>query len=577
MSQEEKQVKTLSAPPESPKKGPPGGFDSTPIPHREPGYTVKFTVHKATHLPLADIASLSSDPYCKLELKTALPSRHKEDPPLTFRTRTIWRNTEPEWNQDWIVANVPASGFRLKARIYDEDSSDSDDRLGNAHISIASISEQWPGFESRAYKIEKRAGSWRAYAMRGMAVCFGRRKHLNGFLYVSCKVLQRTPDVEGGRAYTTGLQYWCKNYSPMLGRLVGSKEPDNLEYHNQYAQDHDHATGENLQQEIKSEVKNATNQQKKERKHAQRYNFQSNQMQLQGPVPPELYHRYVEFRPFVKGLFTGSGLRGLILNKALHTQHVKVYNFNHDTRYGVFNEPCQDMTLKFLDLAHWDQGGRIHTYVITLDGLMRFTETGKEFSIDLLSKHTMHSDASIYIAYSGEFFIRRLKQKHTNPQEALENNPSDPSHAHPDSHPPTLFSGGPPNDDPPQDPSYYELIIDNDSGTYRPNGALLPLLREFLQKNFPGLKILTLDSQKEAEFMAKLKKEQRERKRQEGNQMVFAQISRSSSLSSDDEERLDLLAESQNNHTPDKPKHQLGEAVGPFVQGHDHARKFLVR
>ena len=53
------------------------------------------------------------------------------------------------------------------------------------------------------------------------------------------------------------------------------------------------------------------------------------------------------------------------------------------------------MTLQFLKMVHYDQGGRIFTYVITLDGLFRFTETGKEFGIDLLSKHTMHSDVNV--------------------------------------------------------------------------------------------------------------------------------------------------------------------------------------
>ena len=562
-------------PPEELKKGPPGGYDSTPIHHRPPGFTVKFTIHKATHLPLADLASLSADPYCKLELKTGLPPRHKEDPPLTFRTRTIWRNTEPEWNQEWVVANVPSTGARLKVRVYDEDSSDKDDRLGNAHVTIHSIGDSWQGISNKPFKIEKRAGSWRAYALRGLAVCMGRTHGLNGSLYVSAECLGRTPGDEGGRAYTAGLQYWCKNYSPILGRLAGSKEPDNPEYHQAHAQDHEQMTGEKTNQADKASVdengtKHGQNQQKGK---SQRYNFQSNQIQLQGPVPPELYHRYVEFKPFVKGMFTGSGLRGLILNKALHTQHNRVYNFNKDTVYGVFTEPSADMTRKFLDLAHWDMGGRIHTYVLTLDGLMRFTETGKEFSIDLLSKHTMHSDAAIYIAYSGEFFIRRLRNKNV---DAPQNLPKD-STQHNESHPPNPLPGGPPEQEPPKDPAQYELIIDNDSGTYRPNGKLLPLLRKFLQKNLPGLKIVTLDSQNDEELMNKLKSEQRERKKHEGDQLVFAQVSRSSSLSSDDEERLDALANSRDTEAPSKPKHELGEAVAPYLEGHETARKVFVR
>lgn len=124
--------------------------------------------------------------------------------------------------------------------------------------------------------------------------------------------------------------------------------------------------------------------------------FQANQLQLRGPVPNELYHRYVDFKNFVGGMFQGKGPRGTILHAALHHQHERIYHFNRRTKYGEFPDgPGRDMTLQFLDMVHYDQGGRIFTYVITLDGLFRFTETGKEFGIDLLSKHTMHSDVNV--------------------------------------------------------------------------------------------------------------------------------------------------------------------------------------
>lgn len=185
------------------------------------------------------------------------------------------------------------------------------------------------------------------------------------------------------------------------------------------------------------------------------------------------------------------------------------------------------MTMKFLDLVHYDKGGRIFTYVLTLDGLWRFTETGKEFGIDLLSKHTMHSDVNIYIAFSGEFFIRRLKTPHK------EGSPDDQ-----ETHPPDDISGGPPSDEPPNDPAYYSLIIDNDSGTYRPNAKKLPDLKEFMQQNLPGMKIVTLDCNGDKEKMEKWKTEQRERKKAEGKGVVAVQGD-SGSISSSDEEDLD--------------------------------------
>jgi len=123
--------------------------------------------------------------------------------------------------------------------------------------------------------------------------------------------------------------------------------------------------------------------------------FQANEIQLKGPVPNELYHRYVEFKTFIGGMFQGTGIRGRILHKALHHQHQNIYVFNNRTEHETLEGPSKEMTLQFLRMAHFDEGGRTFTYVITLDGLMRFTETGAEFGIDMLSKHTMHSDVNV--------------------------------------------------------------------------------------------------------------------------------------------------------------------------------------
>lgn len=256
------------------------------------------------------------------------------------------------------------------------------------------------------------------------------------------------------------------------------------------------------------------------------------QIQLSGPVPPQLYHRYVEFKPFVAGMFTGKSVRGWVLNRALHHQHARIYSYDRSTHYGLFEKPCLELTKQFLDFVHYDQGGRIFTYVITLDGQWRFTETGKEFGIDMLSKHTMHADVDIYIAWSGEFFIRRLK--HPNQDQSLSPDPQSaalPPAPHEDDRPES--------EEPSTDPDVYELIIDNDSGTYRPNAKYLPTLKEFIHRNLPGLRIKTLDCQGDEEEMNKLKDEQRERKKNSGKQVNYLQNPSDSSLSSEDEARLD--------------------------------------
>lgn len=227
-------------------------------------------------------------------------------------------------------------------------------------------------------------------------------------------------------------------------------------------------------------------------------------------------------------MFSKAGLRGRVLNKALHHQHARVYNFSNSTEYGDVKPRSEEAALQFLKMAHYDEGGRIFTYVLTTDGLLRFTETGKEFGIDMLSKHTMHSDVAIYIACSGEFFIRRLAHPEIpvdSPQQ--------------ESHPNSDLPGGPPHAAPPKNPRSYELCIDNDSGTYRPKADLLPLLKGFLKGNFPGLHVVTHDCMDEK--LVKMKKEQVERKRKEGDNIQVVQNS-DDEISSSDESDLDEMA-----------------------------------
>jgi C2 domain len=509
-------------------KQPAGGYDDTPVPSVPPGYTVRITFHRAHNLPFADFTSFSSDPYLIANLRTDLPKRHKQDPDLVFRTPTIRRNTNPVWNSVWTLAHIPPSGFNMKIRLFDEDAADHDDRLGNVHIHVNHLSEGWADLSEQSYVIKKRMASKRAYLIRGCAALISRRVKMNGGLVLSVECLGRS-EGDGGRAYTLGPLPWTRHFSPLIGRLTGTKDG-----------------GE-------------TNDGKKK---PEKYNFQAVQMQLAGPVPSELYHRYVEFKPFVERMFNSHSLKGRILNRALHHQHSRIYNFDRSTLYGFFPEPSIDMTKQFLDFAHYDHGGRIFTYVLTLDGQWRFTETGKEFGIDMLSKHTMHSDVSIYIAFSGEFFIRRLKKSWR--QKIKPAQPGETSSSSKDGDNPAANSAPDPesdvllpeaesdaDDDSKPDPhgqdssthpSSYELIIDNDSGTYRPNAKCLPIFRDYMRRSLPGLKVVALDCQADAEKLERLKKEQVERKRKMDVRVQYLQRdSDSSSISSSDESDLEEL------------------------------------
>ncbi|KAG8736194.1 hypothetical protein FRC11_002787, partial [Ceratobasidium sp. 423] len=280
-------------------------------------------------------------------------------------------------------------------------------------------------------------------------------------------------------------------------------------------------------------------------------NFQANQLQLTGPVPKELEHKYVGYRPFIESMFSKSGIRGRLLNHALRKQYRYIYSHDRATVYGCVerthgasnvadpNATDQELNIlaaQFLHMTQYGAGYRLYTYVITLDGQWRFTETGDEFAVEMLSKHSMHADAARYIAFSGELFVRKIGtqgyeedldehqeqtgEKHdkheTRPTEAIQQ-----AQLHP--------------------PSQYELVIDNDSGTYRPKKELLPVLAEFLgnQANLGGPgglgKITALDGFDQG--LEETKKRRGEAKkshkpREERERPPLVQIKRGSSLSS---------------------------------------------
>lgn len=203
---------------------PPGGFDGTPLPDAPPGYTVKFTFHRASNLPAADLRSKSSDPFLHATITAAVPERHKEDPPLTHRTRTLRRTTEPAWEEDWVVANVPASGFTLKCRLYDEDWPDHDDRLGNVTVRVHHLHDGWEGLgpDGHVFEVKRRSGSKRAYLAMGVTALLCANRHMSPRLHLSMEVLGRS-DPPHAQMYTVAPTAWVKHYSPMIGRLTGVK------------------------------------------------------------------------------------------------------------------------------------------------------------------------------------------------------------------------------------------------------------------------------------------------------------------------------------------------------------------
>ena len=206
------------------EKQPPGGLDKTPV-QRTPGttYTVKVTFHRANNIPVSDFGKRSSDPYILAQMDTGLPSRHSADPPLRYRSHTVYESTEPKWESSWTVAGVPASGFVLKARLYDEDPEDHDDKLGKVYIQTGKLNDGFK-LDQQVYKMTSKGASVRAYGLRWCTSMAKRDKHMHVKLTVSIEVLGKTEE-EVGKAYTMNC-FWWKHFSPMIGKLAGTKAHD---------------------------------------------------------------------------------------------------------------------------------------------------------------------------------------------------------------------------------------------------------------------------------------------------------------------------------------------------------------
>ncbi|KAH9857434.1 hypothetical protein C2E23DRAFT_720170 [Lenzites betulinus] len=106
----------------------------------------------------------------------------------------------------------------------------------------------------------------------------------------------------------------------------------------------------------------------------------------------------------------------------------------------------------------------VYTYIIAVeDDSFRFSETGAAFFVDFASKHALHANCAPAVRYSGEF--------HPRPEGGWESF-SDETH---------------------DDAVRWELVIDNNSGTYSPDAMMLPDLKELLEYNFPGFTVHAFD------------------------------------------------------------------------------------
>lgn len=119
----------------------------------------------------------------------------------------------------------------------------------------------------------------------------------------------------------------------------------------------------------------------------------------------------------------------------------------------------------------------VYTYIIGEDDTFRFSETGAQFFTDFASKHALHSCCAETVRYSGEFHPRPVM--------------------------PDNLGWASFDDNTPDSAVRWELVIDNNSGTYGPDKTLLHSLKGLLEYNFPGLRVVVMDYKDNGEELTK--------------------------------------------------------------------------
>mmetsp|Transcript_24637 Transcript_24637/g.39025 ORF Transcript_24637/g.39025 Transcript_24637/m.39025 type:complete len:377 (-) Transcript_24637:7-1137(-) len=145
----------------------------------------------------------------------------------------------------------------------------------------------------------------------------------------------------------------------------------------------------------------------------------------------------------------GDEMVSLGIRAAIHVAYSQLYieSMSRNVQKGYLQSGTDFLQLIEYGLVH--RKPRMFTYVM-LDDCIRFSETGAVLLKDQLSKHALHANAAREVRFAGEFHVHPVAAGHC-------------------------------------------FVIDNNSGTYAPDKALLPQVAEVLLRNFPSLNVEAYD------------------------------------------------------------------------------------
>lgn len=188
-------------------------------------YSCEIIFHRATNVPISDFYKLSpsSDPYLVATLSTD-SAESSEPHSISYRTKTVRRSLNPEWNAPWIVSGVPSTGFTLTLSLLDEDPYKHDDHLGRSVLRFPEcvngpeLKDGWNTGEQE-FKVKKRHGSIRTEVTTFTAKLL-RPHHVShrARIFLTVRVLGKARLVEGDDAaseklYTLGPRAFAPSLS----------------------------------------------------------------------------------------------------------------------------------------------------------------------------------------------------------------------------------------------------------------------------------------------------------------------------------------------------------------------------
>ncbi|PFH53526.1 hypothetical protein AMATHDRAFT_54686 [Amanita thiersii Skay4041] len=398
--------------------------------YNDPYLDVEIQFIGASGLPKMDVVG-TADPYfiAKLDRKVSFVS-------------TVKRNTlTPVWNELWRIKNVPSSA-ELHVEVLDKDEGSlTNDFIGSFRTSISTGAKE--------VEIE--------------GLLFKRTK---GTFWLSIKSTPSTDLPERQQAYPyffDGPIRFSQHLSPTVGRLTNLKSAPSAPMNS-----------------ILSDPSPYTDS------RARLYSTWKLYLKGVSLFFHDIHQPWNHEYKAAQNIF-GPGPACLAVRSGIQAGHRMLYARTANNGFGIV-EGAQDFFSLLrggpdsksdrnarqtsMDAGNTQQQRQhlhrikpaVYTYIISSeDDSFRFSETGAAFFVDFASKHALHANCANSVRYSGEF--------HPRPKGGWE-----------------FFSESMADSE-----VEWEIVIDNNSGTYAPDVAMLPALKELLEFNFPGLGVIGLD------------------------------------------------------------------------------------